>query len=303
MTTMKKTILLAALPLLAGTAFGEETRADAARPADDAQVIAMAYGEYRPSAALYKGGAAGSVRRTLADGEIIRTGPITADTSLDLDYEAKWTHNTFRDVSAPYGDTESHFFGAHVAHLFDEHFGIGFAGGVELASETDADLFRDGIRGGAGASFVWNPSKTFTTETGLTIQSQFGRDPSASPYVVWKWIVSKNFEFNIRCTGLTNGISGTWWVTDDKATSVRLSVSYDTANYALRSGSFAEGFYTNDTPVRLSVTQFLTPHLFVTARGEITLDHRENFFRDNNDVGTFKTKPAPAFALIVGTRF
>lgn len=301
---MKSFLGAAVLPaFLPAALFAAETRTEAPSPRDSAQVIVMGYGEYRPSATLYKGGASGSVRRTLGDGEIIRTGPVTADTNLDLDYEAKWTHNEFTGATVPYGDTESHFFGAHISHLFDENYGFGVVGGLELASETAADLFRDGIRGGAGASFVWNPSKTFTTETGITVQTQYGRNPTLSPYVVWRWVLSPSLELGVRCTGLTNGVSGTWWVTENKATSVKLSLSYDTANYALRDGAIADGYYTGDVPVRLVVTQFLTPHLFVAARGEVTLIHRETFSRDNDTVAVFQTKPSTAIALIVGARF
>lgn len=263
-------------------------------------LIAIGYGEYQAPADLSHGGV-GTVSRTVADGEFIYTGAVSADTTLLLDYEAKWTHNRFSGA-APYGDTESHFMGAHAIHMFDDTWGAGFVGAVELASETSADLLGDGVRGGVGASVVWKASDTLSTETGFSIQSQFGRKPTPSPFIKWKWLVSKSVELELRATGMQNGITGTWYITDNKATSLRVTLFYETVQYALRSGAGADGVGIGEVPLRLTFTQFLSENFFVAVRGGVTLSHRESFYRNDNRVGVFETRAAPFVGLMAGLR-
>lgn len=268
--------------------------------AQDSTFLAIAYGEYRPGAEI-NNGASGSVSRTVADGELIWLGAIADDTRLELDYEAKWTQNRFKGVQ-PYGDTESHFFGVHSVHMFDKEFGIGGVAAVELASETSADLLREGLRGGAGASFVWNISDTLKTETGGSIQTMFGDSPMLSPYVSWKWLARPDLELEARASGRQNGVQGVWYITENKATSLRVSLMYETSNYALRDGAGAEGVFVGEVPLRVTFTQFLCKEFFVAARAEVTLTHRESFYADDNKVGGFQTGVAPVYALMCGLR-
>ncbi len=293
-------LMLTPLAALAAPTDSDARSAPETKPAEKIGIYALTYGEYRPGAEI-RDGASGSVRRTVWDGEIIYSGEIAERTRLDLDYEAKWTHNDFRDI-APYGDTETHFFGAHATRMFNERWGAGLVAAVELASETSADLFRDGLRGGAGATLLWHPADGLTLETGGLIQTQFGRDPMLSPYVKWKWAAHANLELEARATGLQNGLAATWYVTDNKATSVRLSCFYETATYALRPGAGAEGVFTGEVPLRLILTQFLTETVFVAARAEVTLFHREGFYTDDLKVGGFQTGVAPAYGLMLGLR-
>jgi hypothetical protein len=304
---MKIAPTLALLALCPFAAFAEENQKASVTPApetapksDKIGLYVIGYGAYQAPADLSHGGT-GTVQRTTWDGEVAYTGPVGDDTTLDLDYEAKWTHNRFSDV-APYGDTESHFMGAHAVHMFEKTWGVGVVGAVELASETAADLLGDGVRGGAGASVMWKPSNTLSMETGASIQTQFGQRATPSPYIRWKWLAAKNLELEFRATGLQNGFSGTWFITDNKATSVRVSVFYENAQYALREGAGADGVAIREIPLRVTFTQFLNESFFVSLRAEAMLFHREGFYRDDEKVGVFQTNFAPGIGLMAGLR-
>lgn len=304
---MKSATALAAFALAPLAAFAAEptvgnSKSDTATVPQDSTFLAIAYGEYRPSAEI-SNGATGSVRRTVWDGELIWTGAVSDNTRLDLDYEAKWMHNRFKGTVAPYGDTESHFFGTHAVHMFDKEYGAGLIAAVEFAAETRADLFRDGLRGGAGASFVWNISDTVKTETGATVQTLFGDSPTLSPYVSWKWLARPDLELELRATGRMNGVLGTWFITENKATSLRVSLMYEPMNYALRDGSGAEGLFIGETPLRVTFTQFFSKNFFVAARVEATLTHRESFYTNERKVGSFQTGVAPVYGLMAGLKF
>jgi hypothetical protein len=173
-------------------------------------------------------------------------------------------------------------------------------GAVELAAETSADLLGSGVRGGAGATAIWKPSESVSTETGLSLQTQFGQRATPAPYLRWKWRAAKNLELELRSIGLQNGVVGTWFITDDKASSLRASLFYETAQYALRAGAPADGVMIGEVPLRLTFTQFLNRSCFVSLRGQLTLIHRESFYRNNDKVGGFNTGVAPGFGLMVG---
>ena len=303
-TAVLKPLLFAPLAALAAEPAAAPSSAPAAevKPAkgDKLGVFALTYGEYRPRAEI-RDGASGSVRRSVWDTEVIYTRGIFTRTQLDLDYEAKITRNDFRRI-APYGDTQSHFFGMHAAHTFDSEWGAGLVGAVELAAEDAADLTRDGLRGGGGPTVMWMPNDSVSMETGALVQTQFGRDAKIIPYLKWRWAAHKNLDLEARVTGLQNGVAALWYLTDNKATSVRLSCFYETATYALRDGAGAEGVSTGEVPLRLIFTQFLNETVFVAARAEITLFHREGFYANNAKVGGFETGPAPAFGLLLGVR-
>lgn len=299
LATLTPLMLLAPAFAFANEGAGKQPP-DTAAKREKIGLYALSYGEYRPSADL-RDGASGSVRRTVWDGEIIHSGEVAQGTRLDLDYEAKWTHNDFRGVT-PYGDTETHFFGAHVAHMISSEWGAGVVGAIEFASETSADLFRDGLRGGGGLTAVWKPSASVSLETGAMIQSQFGRTPRSLPYLRWKWAVNPHLDLEARVTGLQNGVSATWYLTDNKATSLKLTCFYETAAYALHEGAGADGVSTGELPLRLTATQFLNETLFVAARAEIILCHREGFYANDTKLAGFETEVAPAFGLLVGLR-
>ena len=282
------------------SAMSDATASEPSPPSDKLGLFLIGYGEYRPTAKIMDG-ASGTVRRTVADGEIIYSHDVAEGTHLDLDYEAKWTHNEFT-ASRPTA-TRRLISSARTSRRCSTSIGASARSPrSNWRPRPTPTSFRTVCAAGGGASLVWNPSKTFTTETGLTVQTQFGQDPTPSPYIRWKWAAAKNFDFEIRATGLTNGVFGTWYVTNDRATSVRVSLSYDTANYGLRDGAFARGFYTGETPLRVTFTQFLCENFFVAARAEVTLQHRESFYTDNTRIAGYSTGVAPVFALMAGVR-
>ncbi len=304
---MKLAPSLALLALCPLAAFAQDNQNALATPAPEPEaksgkigLYVIGYGEYQAPADLSHGGV-GTVQRTICDGEVAYAGEVGDDTTLELGYEAKWTNNRF-SAGAPYGDTESHFMGTHALHMFDKTWGAGVIGAVELASETSADLLGDGVRGGAGASVVWKPSDTLSMETGAAIQTLFGQKPTLSPYVRWKWLATKNLELEVRAIGLQNGVAGTWFITDNKATILRVSLFYETAQYALRQGAGADGVMIGEVPLRLTFIQFLNESLFMAVRGEVMLSHKESFYSNNNKVGSFQTDFAPGIGLMAGMR-
>ncbi len=245
----------------------------------------------------------GDVSRTQAGYELIARGPLNGTDFMALDYEFKYTDNRFHGAAAPYGDTQSHFLGAKYNRMTDARHGFGVVGGAELAAENEADLLGDGRRGGIGPTVLWNPSAKFTTETGVTVQTQFGRPATVSPYVKWVYTPGAAAEFEVRATGLQNGLLGTWFITENKATSLRLSLMYETMQYALRDGAPARGVITGEVPLRATLTQFLSPHLFVAVRAEAVLWHREEFYRDDRRLDRVETQPATTLGLLMGARF
>lgn len=274
----------------------------AAAPPPGFDGFALVSGDIKAAADIKDTPGAQVSRRQLGY-ELIGTGHIAPNTRLDLDYEFKSGDNHFQGIAAPYGDTRSHFFGAKIGHMIDATYGAGLIGGFEFAGEDQVDLLRDGLRGGLGITFLYNASETFTTETGASIQTMFGQDPRLSPYIKWKWQAAPQLELELRATGIQNGIVGTWYVTENKATSVRVSLWYETSLYALREDAPAEEVNMGETTLRLTLTQFLSEMVFVAARAELSLTHREDFFTDGTRIARFDTTPTPAIGIVAGLRF
>lgn len=294
---MRSALLLALLPLLAFAA----DPAPVAPASMEGYALANAG---RAFAADIRDAGGAKVSRNLAGYELIGTGDFdNRRTHLDLDYEAKYSDNDFSGGPAPYGDTWSHFFGAHATRMTGETWGVGAVAAVEFAAENEADLLSDGFRGGGAITSLYKPSDRLSMETGIAAQSQFGQGPVFYPYVRWKWSPRRDLELEARVTGLQNGVAATWFVTDNKATSVRVSLFYETATYALRDTSAARGVSIGEVPLRVTLTQFLSEKFFVSARAEYVFAHTEGFYAGGEKIAELKTKPAPALGVTAGLRF
>ena len=183
---------------------------------------------------------------------------------------------TSSPASTPYGDTETHFFGAHVTQMFDEHWGVGaVAGAVELASATDANLFSDGLRGGGGAEPRVEPVEDLHHGDGSDRPDAVRSGPDAvAVHPSGSGPPRRISTSRSARPDTTNGVFSTWYVTNDRAASVRVSLSYDTANYGLRDGAFAEFYTRRDTAARdVHAVPLRKPS--VAARAEVTLQYRK----------------------------
>ena len=275
-------------------------------PAPAPAWVGMADAQHQSEVEVTDSGAStGTFKRDRAGLELIHEGP---DHALDLEayaYDNAMGGALAADPERAYGDTRDILVSGFVQTALADGDKLQLIGAVELAAEDGVDL-GDGLRWGAGAAHRWKREDGWDVALGLMVQDRFEMSPLPIPYLRAIWDASPSVRVEFRGTGLQNGVFSRWFVTDDKATSLDLSVAFETLSFRLADGPAGpRAVAIGEVPIRLGLTQFLEPSGTWFARVAVAHNtfHRQSFRRDGETVAVFQADGSTTLTLRVGARF
>lgn len=268
--------------------------------------VAMADLQHQSEVEVSRSGAsAGTFKRDRAGFELIHEGP---DHAVDLEayaYRNDMGGPIASDPERAYGDARDILVSGFVQTALADGDRLQFIGAVEFAAEDGVDL-ADGLRWGVGAAHRWKREGEWDVALGMMVQDRFEMSPLPIPYLRAAWEPSPSVRIEFRGTGLQNGVFARWFVTDDRATGIDLSVAYETLTFRLLDS--AEGpraVAIGEVPIRLGVTQFLEPSgtWFVRLAVAHNSFHRQSFRRDGDTVAVFQADGSTTLTFRLGARF
>ena len=140
----------------------------------------------------------------------------------------------------------------------------------------------------------------------MLLEDRFEASLLPIPYIKATWRPCKYAEVELRATGLQNGIIVRGFLTEDRATTVDLTVAYETLSFALTDGSYgSRAVSIGEVPIRIGVTQFLEKSgtWFVRGSAEWVAYARHSFKHDGETQGAFQPGAQWGLAARVGARF
>lgn len=268
--------------------------------------LAMADLQHQSEVEVSRSGAStGTFKRDRAGFELIHEGP---DHAVDLEayvYQNDLGGPIAADPERAYGDTRDILVSGFVQTALADGDKLQLIGAVEFAAEDGVEL-GDGLRWGIGGAHRWKREGEWDVALGLMVQDRFEMSPLPIPYLRAIWEPAPSVRIELRGTGLQNGVYARWFVTDDKATALDLSVAYETLTFRLEDGPAGpRAVAIGEVPIRLGVTQFLEPTgtWFVRLAVAHNSFHRQSFRRDGDTVAVFQADGSTTLTLRLGARF
>jgi hypothetical protein len=265
----------------------------------------MADGQYRDADVIsHSGGVTGSFGRSRSGAELIYQ---TDDRAIDLEWY-RYQHDFTGAVAGTdrsYGNAQDLMLSGFRQWKLNDKYAGQVIYGLELAAEESVGL-SDGFRWGLGGALRWQPDDETDVALGLMLQDRFENSILPVPYVKAFWRPCRYAEVELRATGLQNGIIFRGFPSGDRATTVDLSVAYETLNFRLADAAYgSRAVIVGEVPIRFGVTQFLEASgtWFVRAQFEWVPFARHSFKHDGETQGAFQ--PAATWGLggRVGARF
>lgn len=267
--------------------------------------LLMADGQYRDSDFIsHAGGVTGSFGRSRTGAELIYQDE---DRAVDLEwyrYEHRFT-GAVAGTDRSYGNTQDLILSGFRQWQLSDKYAGQIIYGLELAAEETLGL-EDGFRWGLGGALRWQPDAETDVALGLMFQDRFENSILPVPYVKAFWRPCRYAEVELRATGLQNGVIFRGFPTGDRATTVDVSVAYETLNFRLADAAYgSRAVVVGEVPLRLGVTQFLEPTgtWFVRAQFEWVAFARHSFKHDGETQGAFQPGATWGVGGRVGARF
>lgn len=267
-------------------------------------VLAADY-QYRGSDTVsHSGGVTGEFGRSRAGAELIYQ---TADRAVDLEwyrYSNRFS-GSIAGTDRSYGDTTDVMVTGFRQWDWNEKYGVQLIYALEFAAEEGVSL-GSSHRWGLGAAARWRPDGETDVALGLLLEDRFEASVLPIPYVKATWRPCKFGEVELRATGLQNGVIVRGFLTEDHATTLDLTVAYETLSFVLADGSYgSRAVAIGEVPVRVGFTQFLEKSgtWFVRGSAEWVAYARHSFKHDGETRGAFQPGAQWGLAARVGARF
>jgi len=230
-----------------------------------------------------------------------------ADAAVDLEWYRYQQRFTGLAASSDrlYGDTSDLIVTGFKQWDHGERYAVQLIYAAECATETRLAL-TEGFRWGLGGAVRWRPDPGLDLALGLVLQARFEMGALPVPYVKAIWRPDASAEFELRATGLQNGLFIRWFLTADRATTVDFTMAYETLTFRLAEGSYgARAVAIGEVPLRLGLTQFLEPSgtWFVRGSAEWVAFARHSFRHDGETMGAFQPGASWGLSFRVGARF
>lgn len=267
-------------------------------------VLAADY-QYRGSDTVsHSGGVTGEFGRSRAGAELIYQ---TADRAVDLEWYryANRFSGSIAGTDRSYGDTTDVMVTGFRQWDWNEKYGVQLIYALEFAAEEGVSL-GSSHRWGLGAAARWRPDAETDVALGLLLEDRFEASVLPIPYVKATWRPCKFGEVELRATGLQNGVIVRGFLTEDHATTLDLTVAYETLSFVLADGSYgSRAVAIGEVPVRVGFTQFLEKSgtWFVRGSAEWVAYARHSFKHDGETQGAFQPGAQWGLAARVGARF
>ena len=277
--------------------------ADAAAGKD--WVFATDY-QYRGSDAVSHSSSSGEYGRSRVGAELIYQ---TADRAVDLEWY-RYSNRFAGPIAGAgtglaYGDTTDVMVTGFRQWDWNGRCAVQLIYALEFAAEEGVGL-GGASRWGLGGAVRWKPDAETDVALGLLFEDRYENSLLAIPYLKAVWRPCRQAEVELRATGLQNGLIVRGFLTEDRATTVDLTVAYETLGFMLKDAAYgSRAVSIGEVPVRVGVTQFLegTGTWFVRASAEWAAFARHSFRHDGETMGVFQPGANWGFAARVGARF
>jgi len=267
--------------------------------------LLMADGQYRDADVIsHSGGVTGSFGRSRSGAELIYQSD---DRAIDLEwyrYEHDFT-GAVAGTDRSYGNTQDLMLSGFRQWKLNDKYAGQVIYGLELAAEESVGL-TDGFRWGLGGALRWQPDAETDVALGLMLQDRFENSILPVPYVKAFRRPCRYAEVELRATGLQNGIIFRGFPSGDRATTVDLSVAYETLNFRLADAAYgSRAVIVGEVPLRFGVTQFLEASgtWFVRGQFEWVPFARHSFKHDGETQGAFQPGATWGAGARLGARF
>jgi hypothetical protein len=261
--------------------------------------------QYRDSDAVsHSGGVTGEFGRSRTGAELIYQTP---DRAIDLEWY-QYAHRFSGAIAGSdrsYGDTTDVMVTGFRQWDWSQKYGVQLIYALEFAAEEGVSL-GSAHRWGLGAAVRWRPDAETDVALGFLLEDRFEASLLPIPYIKATWRPCKYAEVELRTTGLQNGIIVRGFLTEDRATTVDLTVAYETLSFALTDGSYgSRAVAIGEVPIRIGVTQFLEKSgtWFVRGSAEWVAYARHSFKHDGETQGVFQPGAQWGVAARIGARF
>ena len=277
----------------------------AAEPTQAKHWILAADYLYRGSDAVsHSGGVTGEFGRSRTGAELIYQTP---DRAIDLEWYqyANRFSGAIAGTDRSYGDTTDVMVTGFRQWDWNQKYGVQLIYALEFAAEEGVSL-GGSRRWGLGAAARWRPDAETDVAVGVLLEDRFKDSVLPIPYVKATWRPCKYAEVELRATGLQNGIIVRGFLTEDRATTVDLTVAYETLSFALSDASYgSRAVAIGEVPIRVGVTQFLEKSgtWFVRGSAEWAAYARHSFKHDGETQGVFQPGANWGLAARIGARF
>jgi hypothetical protein len=231
----------------------------------------------------------------------------TATGAIDLEYY-KYAHNfsgALASGDCAFGKTTDLMVTGFRQWDWNGRYGVQLLYALESAAENSMGLSK-GFRWGLGGAVRWRPDTETDVAIGVQLQDRFEAGIMPIPYLKLIWSPTPSAEFEARITGLQNGIILRGFLTEDKSTTVDLTVAYETLTFRLTDGSYgSRAVSVGEVVTRVGLTQFLETSgtWFVRASLEWVPFSRYSFKHASETVGVFQNSPSLGAAVRLGARF
>jgi hypothetical protein len=267
-------------------------------------VLAADY-QYRGADAVsHAGGVTGEFGRSRSGLELIYQAP---DRAVDLEWY-KYV-NRFSGAIAgterSYGDTTDVMVTGFRQWDWNQKYGVQLIYALEFAAEEGVSL-GSSHRWGLGGAARWRPDAETDVALGVLLEDRFESSILPIPYVKAVWRPCKYAEVELRATGLQNGVIIRDFLTEDHATTLDLTVAYETLSFMLSDASYgARAVAIGEVPIRVGVTQFLEKSgtWFVRGSAEWVAFSRQSFKHDGQTQASFQPGANWGLSARVGARF
>ena len=277
----------------------------AAEPSPAKNWVVAADYQYRGDDAVsHSGGVTGEFGRSRTGAELIYQTP---DRAIDLEWY-QYTHRFSGAIAGSdrsYGDTTDVMVTGFRQWDWNQKYGVQLIYALEFAAEEGVSL-GSSHRWGLGVATRWRPDAETDIALGVLLEDRFEDSILPIPYIKATWRPCQYAEVELRATGLQNGIIVRGFLTEDRATTVDLTVAYETLSFALTDGSYgSRAVAIGEVPIRIGVTQFLEKSgtWFVRGSAEWVAYARHSFKHDGETQGAFQPGAQWGLAARVGARF
>lgn len=280
-----------------------EQAAAADSPVSKDWVFAADY-QYRGSDAINHGGSTGEYGRSRTGAELIYQTP---DRAIDLEWY-RYSNRFSGPVAGSalsYGDTTDVMVTGFRQWDWSSRCAVQVIYALEFAAEDGVGL-GGSSRWGLGGAVRWKPDAETDVALGLLFEDRYENSLLAIPYLKAVWRPCRQAEVELRATGLQNGLIVRGFLTEDRATTVDLTIAYETLGFVLKDAAYgSRAVAIGEVPIRVGVTQFLESSgtWFVRASAEWAAFARQSFHHDSQTMGVLQVGANWGLAARVGARF
>ncbi len=214
-----------------------------------------------------------------------------------------YTNNDFSGTTAPFGNMQQFGLNGYFAHDFSPDWGAFGYISAGFSADTAMTLTRGGqIAVALGPTYQVN--KDLSLALGPMYYTRMEDANTVIPMADVKWAFLPQWDLHAYL-GVSNGVTVSYDVFNNRATVLDASVEYDSSWFRLRDNATAapQAVDETDVTVKFGVRQALCPYCFVRGYVSGIFDREYQFHVNGNSANSFNVKPALGLGVELGVMF